>query len=135
MNIRQILIKCNSAYLLIIVIFIQSCVAYQTAPSAFNSVIDKGPVKLVDYQGRVYKFKSVGLKDGMYFGTGNVYADLKFTVTPDGAISSLDSAKFDGIYLKDIKKSKRQSVWLGIGLALPVAYLLIGFIVFLSYGL
>jgi len=126
--------KSNAAYLLVILIFMQSCVAYQSAPSTLHNSVDMGPVKIINQAGSVYKFKSVELREGQYIGTGSVYADLKFSITPDGAFTALDSTQFNAIYLKDAKRSKRQSVWLGVGITLPVAYLLLGFIIFLSFG-
>ncbi len=127
------LIKNHTAYFLILLMLIQSCVAYQTTPTTLNTAVNNGPVKLIDNEGRVYKFKNVDSKDGAYFGTGGVYSNLKFVMTPDGAISTLDSANFSMVYLKDVKKSKTQSVWMGIVIAAPVIFIIVIAIALLSY--
>ncbi len=132
---RQSLLKSTTAYFLILLMLVQSCVVYQTTPTTLNTAVNNGPVKLVNEEGKVYKFKSVGSKNEAYFGTGSAYSDLEFIMTPEGMLTPLDSTQFNAIYLKDVRKSKIRSVWLGVGLALPTAYfLLLGFVIFVSYG-
>ncbi len=123
---RQSLLKSTTAYFLILLVLFQSCVAYQSTPTTLNSAVDTGPVKLVDNEGRIYKFKNVGLEEGVYVGMGGIYSDLDFIKTADGALSVLDSANFSQVYLKDSKKSKTQSIWLGVAVAAPILFFGLG---------
>ncbi len=113
---RQSLLKSTTAYFFILLMLFQSCVAYQSTATTLSSAVDTGPVKLVDNKGRIYKFKNVGLKDGTYLGTGNVYSDLEYVTRLDGGLSILDSANFNQVYLKDVDRSQMRSIWLGVGI-------------------
>ncbi len=117
MKILNFFIKNQIVYSLILLMLFQSCIAYQSTPTTLNSAVDMGPVKLVDNEGRIYKFKNVGLKDGIYLGTGNVYSDLEYVTRLDGGLSILDSANFNQVYLKDVDRSQMRSIWLGVGIA------------------
>lgn len=116
MKVLNFFIKNQVVYSLILLMLFQSCIAYQATPTTLNSAVDKGPVKLVDNEGRIYKFKNVGLKDGIYLGTGNVYSNLEYVTRLDGGLSILDSANFNQVYLKDVDRSQMKSIGLGIGI-------------------
>jgi len=122
---RQSLLNSASAYFFILLMLFQSCIAYQTTPTTLNSAVDMGSVKIIDNTGAHYKFKSVQLKEGVYYGIGAVYANTEYKSTPEGLIAVLDSTKYEAVYLKDIKKSKIQSIWITIGIAAPVAFVLL----------
>ena len=83
---------------LLATILLQSCVAYQKTSVSLNEATNKGKVKLIDANGRVYAALNIEMQDSIY------YALIK-----KNKIALVES-QYSGIYLEDKKKSKTQTV-------------------------
>lgn len=112
----------------------QSCVVYQKRAVPINQAVNQGKVKIMLESGQVYKFTNIEVRDSVYYGKGREYLDQYTYVVHDEASTPIDSTMIKFIYIKDVKKSKRKTVWLVVGLSLPVAYIVLGSLVFIFGG-
>lgn len=89
--------KQTTAFVLLVTILLQSCVAYQNTSMSIDEAQNKGPVRVTSTHGNDIKFRNIQAKDGIYYGVNGK------KVTP------IDPAQIISIHLKDIKKSKTQT--------------------------
>ena len=90
--------KKSISIFLLVIILLQSCVAYQKTSVSLDEATNTGKVKLIDTHGRVYQIINIEMQDSVYYG----FIAKEKTV--------LYEAQFSGIYLQDKKKSKTQTI-------------------------
>ena len=112
------MIKKTIPYLLLVLMFTQSCVVYQKTPVPIDQAYNKGKVKVVTTPGSKYVFKNIVLEDETYSG---IEGKNKINI---------DTAQVAAIYLKDIKKSKTRTIILI--LSPVIAFVLYGAIFWLT---
>ena len=89
--------KKNVSILLLAIMLFQGCVVYQPQPVSLHGARYLGKVKVITKEGEVNKYKSIVLKDSIYFGSkGQI-------LTP------LDPEQISIILLQDITKSKSRT--------------------------
>ena len=102
---------------LIAVLFIQSCVVYQKTSVPFDQAIDNGEAKVQNIKGKEAKYKNIKLENNDYYGIKGQKEVL------------LDTLLVSNVYLKDIKKSKQQTIVnigsVGLGIAIYVIFLVL----------
>ena len=100
--------KKSVSILLLAALLFQSCVVYQKTSVSISEATDSGKVMVVDDLG-THKYKSIELNNGFYYGLN----------TPDTLTIKMPIYvdKITAIYLKDIKKSKKRTKGLVVGLA------------------
>ncbi len=79
--------------ILLATILLESCVFYQKTTVSLKEAQDIGKVKLTTTHGEVYIFKSIILRDSLYFGVNK------------NAQQVLYESKISSIYLQNMKKS------------------------------
>lgn len=104
-------------------LFFQSCVVYQQTPVSLNKAYDQGRGVINFNTGKEeLKFKNIFLKDSIY-----TIVQKERMKNIDGSyenaetIMVLDSTTIHGIFLKDKKKSNKQTMGLAI-LSIPVGF-------------
>ena len=112
----------------------QSCVVYNQNSVPLIQAAGQGKVKMIAPSGKIYKFTNIELYDSAYYGMGKEYVDQYTYITPEGAKTPIDSTMNQAIYIKDVKKSKKRTVLLVVGLSIPVVYIGIGILVFIFSG-
>lgn len=96
----------------------QSCVAYQKTSVSLNEAHDRGKVKVSTFIGEDIKCKNINMQDDIYYGLSG---KNEIKLSPD---------QIKAIYLKDIKKSKTQTIIL----ISPIIILGVGKIMHLALG-
>ena len=117
---------------MLIVLLIQSCVAYQYTSVPLSDAYDKGNVMVISQEDKKYWFKKIDLIDSIYYGfyekkTGDEWVDIAIPLSDDKVT----------VYLKDKKNSNwrtavfiisSSSIVIGVGLiiwavfAAPISY-------------
>lgn len=113
-------LRTSVAVLLIIVLIFQSCVAYQKTMVRMEEAENMGRSKAITVHGTKVVLKNIEYIDGAYYGE-----NFKKQKT------LLDSAQISAIYLKDVKKSKRQSLAIIGVIATPILFIGIQYLIFL----
>ena len=117
--------KKSISIVLLATILLQSCVAYHDTSVSLNEAKDKGRVRVSYTDGRDASFGNIIFKDSTYYG---------IPVPKHISEKPLDSINIRAIYLKDIKKSKTQSVIFGVTSA-TIFILLIGALILAGLAL
>lgn len=89
----------------------QNCVAYQNTAIPINEAQNRGKTKIVNNIGTKYMFNNIEFVDGAYYGYNGNETLL------------IDTSTISAIYLKDLKKSTRQSIILGVCIGVGVLIL------------
>ena len=97
--------KKSVSIVLLATILLQSCVAYQKTSVSLNEATNKGKVKLIDANGRVYAALNIEMQDSIYYG---FIAKEKIVIS---------EASLSEIYLQDKKKSAWMTV---LGITIPI---------------
>lgn len=96
---------------------IQSCVVYQKKSVPIDQAIDNGEAKVQNIKGKEAKYKNIKLENNAYYGVKGQKEVL------------LDTLLVSNVYLKDIKKSKQQTIVnigsVGLGIAIYVIFLVL----------
>ena len=101
--------KKSISIVLLATILLQSCVAYQKTSVPINEAQDKGPVRVSYTNRKDASFVNIILKDSIYYGISS-YKHI--------SEKPLDQVQIDGIYLKDLEKSKVQTIFLAATLTI-----------------
>ncbi len=94
--------KKSISFVLLAVILLQSCVAYQKTSVSLDSAVDKGKVKVVKTSGNEFRFKNIYIKNNIYYGDAKTQ-EIR-----------IDTTQIKNIYLKDRKKSNKRTVLLAL---------------------
>ena len=89
--------KQTTSILLLAVILMQSCVAYNRTSVPISEAYNKGRVHITTTQGDNVNFRNIELKDNIYYGVNNKQ------------LTRLDDGQILAIHLQDLKKSKNQT--------------------------
>ena len=92
--------------LLLAIILMQSCVAYQNSTVSIDQAFNKGRVRITTTQGNKVRFSEILIKDNNYYG-------LRGT-----KLTRLDNGQILAIQLQDMKKSKSQTIGLIAGVVI-----------------
>ena len=90
--------KKSISVLLLVIMLLQSCVAYQKTSVSLNEATDRGRVLLIDTHGSAYHLQNIEMEDSIHYG---MIAKEKTIIY---------EAQFSSIYLQDKKKSKTQKI-------------------------
>jgi len=112
----------------------QSCVVYHKVAVPLDQAVEQGKVKMIAPSGKAYKFTNIELRDSTYYGMGRAYLNQYTYITQIGSKTPLDTTMHHAIYIKDVKKSKKRTVLLVVGLSIPLAYNNLRFLIFLFSG-
>ena len=93
------------------IILLQSCVAYQDTSVSLNDAQNQGRVKVATTYGIQMKFKNIYTKDNIYYGVAKSQEIC------------VDSTQILNVYLKDRKKSNKRTVFLVLAIS-PFAIIL-----------
>ena len=85
--------KNSVSFILLATILLESCVFYQKTAVSLKEAQDMGKVKVITTHGAVYIFKTIVLRDSLYFGVNENNQQVLY----EGEISS--------IYPQNMKKS------------------------------
>ena len=78
---------------LLVTMFLQSCVAYNYTSVSLDNAYDKGRVKIINTYGTNVEFKSIIMVDSIYYGVNR------------GTETRLDEYQISSIYLQNHPKS------------------------------
>ena len=106
--------KKSTSLFLLATILLHSCVAYKNVSVPINEAYEKGNARVVSKLGTKFNFKNIILEDETYLG-----------IKGKNRIK-IDTAQISAIYLKDISKSKRNTIlaW-SLGIGVPVVFVII----------
>ena len=103
--------KKSISVVLLAIMLLQSCVAYQKTSVSINEACERGSVKVTNSSGKSTRFTNIVLKDSIYYGTNSSNRFIEEPLYP---------INIRGIFLKDLKKSKEQSIVFGVVLGVPI---------------
>ena len=118
--------KKSISIVLLATILLQSCIAFQKTSVSLNEAQDKGRVRVSYTNRRDASFANIILKDSIYYG---------IPVPKHISEKPLEPDQISGIYLKDIKKSKEQSILFGAIFGIILAVFIGTLISIAIYGL
>jgi len=101
-------------YILTVVFLVsmQSCIVYQKTSVTLADAHDKGVVKVESYTGELHWFENIELRDSTYYGLSIKRIENKYGLYEVQYYIPLSAEQLNKIYLKDRKKSKRQTILL-----------------------
>ena len=112
--------------MLLAVILLQSCVAYQKTPVSLKEAENMGKAKVVFTSDSTKKWLT---SEQILYPKNIISKEDAYFIEKGKHSVPLDTAAVQSVYLKDVKKSKRQTI---AAIILPVVLIPVGFILFLA---
>jgi hypothetical protein len=108
--------KKSISILLLTSLLLQSCVVYHSNAVSLKEATESGEVKIV-IDSAEYTYNNIERIDNEYYGLEKEEKHINKYL--------LDSANVTAVYLKDMKKSKRKSIGLTIGVGFGLGVLIV----------
>lgn len=109
--------KKTALYVCMTILVVQSCTVYKKTGVPISLAYDKGEAKVKNLEAKEVKYQNIKLENNAYYGIKGKQEVI------------LDTLLISNVYLKDIKKSKQQTILnigsVGLGIAIYVIFLVV----------